>query len=237
MTLLCVPHAGAGASAFREWGRRLPDWLELRAVQLPGREERFREAPATDLKRLADELAARLQPFTDRPYAVHGHSMGALIAFEVARRLEDAGARPPTRVFLAACGAPHAFRSASPLHALPDDELVATLRRRGAVPEQVLDQPELMRLLIPILRADLGMCASYRPGPGAVAGLSAGISAFAGDRDPDVPVSAVAAWADLTGGSFRFRVLAGGHLFPADAQARLHAAIVHDLAAERWVAA
>lgn len=199
-------------------------------MQLPGREERLREPVPTDLAVLADEIVGRIDPLTQTPYALYGHSMGALLAFEIVRRLESVGRPAPTLAFLAGYGAPHLFRSRNRLHTLRHDELIAELRRTRAIPAPVLDEPELMGLLAPILRADLAMCAAYVSRPVDEITVSAGISAFAGADDPEVPVAAVAAWAEVTSGPFRLRVLPGGHFFVADAQALLLEAIGDDLA-------
>jgi medium-chain acyl-[acyl-carrier-protein] hydrolase len=229
-TLLCLPHAGAGASIFRGWGGFLPDSVELRGVQLPGREGRFREPLAGDLEALVDDLAEALEPWTARPYALFGHSMGALIAFELARRLEAAGARAPLHVFLAGYGAPHVYRSRTRLHLMPHDEVVADLRRAKVTPAAVLEDPGLMRALVPILQADLGLCARHDYRAADAIPLDTDISAFGGTEDDEVPPETVAAWADLTTGSFRLRMLPGGHFFPASARAALLEAIASDLA-------
>jgi medium-chain acyl-[acyl-carrier-protein] hydrolase len=232
--LLCLPHAGGGASAFRTWSHALPDWIEVDAVQLPGRETRVREPLRCDLAALVDELADALAPVARRPYALYGHSMGALLAFELARRLAGGMGREPVHVFVAGYGAPHLHPSRSRLHLMPFDAVVDDLRHSGVTPEPVLADHGLMALLVPILQADIAMCVRHgRTSPDPVA---APISAFAGAADTVVAPGALDDWAALTTSTFRLRVLDGGHFFPVSARAALLGALQADLteAVTRW---
>jgi medium-chain acyl-[acyl-carrier-protein] hydrolase len=231
MRLLCVPHAGAGASSFRLWGRELPDWLEVHAVQLPGREARLREPLPDDVGALADELAQVLDVRADGRYALFGHSMGALVAFELARRLEAAG-RAPARLFVAGYGAPHVYRSTTRIPAMSHDEVVEELRRTRATPDSVLTDSDLMRIFVPILQADLRMCLRHEYDATGAGPLAAGVSAFGGTEDAEVAPDAIAAWADLTTGSFRLRMLPGDHFFPVTARGAVLEAIAGDLLRE-----
>lgn len=226
--LLCLPHAGAGPSIFRGWGRDLPGWVEPHAVQLPGREGRLREPLPRDLKQVADDLAVALEPITEQPYTLFGHSMGALVGFELARRLESDG-RPPLHLFVAGYGAPHVYRSRTRIHLMEHDEVVSELRRTQVTPEAVLDDVDLMRMFVPIVQADLAMCVRHQCDDLESEPLATGVSAFGGAEDDDVPAAAVAAWAELTTGSFRLRLLPGGHFFPTTAQTALLDAIGRDL--------
>jgi surfactin synthase thioesterase subunit len=234
--LLCLPHAGAGASVFRAWGRELPGWVELQAILLPGREGRLADPLPGDLTRLADELVPALAPVTREPYALYGHSMGALLAYELARRLEAGGERPPLHLFVAGYGAPHVYRSHTRLHVMEHDEVVEELRRTRTAPEPVLNEPGLMRIFVPILQKDLRLCVEHVSERTESEPLATGISAFGGSEDTEVPAGAVAAWADLTTGPFRLRMLPGGHFFPASARAALIDAIGRDLPAPRVAA-
>lgn len=227
MTVLCIPHAGAGPSVFRPWALEAPEPVEILPLQLPGREARREEPIPTEVPELADALLEGLEPALHRPYALFGHSMGAILAFELARRIEKSRLPKPLHLFVAAYGAPHAYRSPSQVHLLPRRELIEELRRRQGTPEAVLANSELMGYYIPILRADLALCASYRHHHEGA--LATPISAFAGEDDRDPPPDAVAAWAGLTTGAFKFRLLPGNHSFPSTARPVLLEAIRSDL--------
>src|SRR3954469_937665 len=146
MRLFCFPHAGAGASAYREWETELAGTLQVCRVQLPGREERVREPAFTNVLRLAEVLADELEPWFDRPFAFFGHSMGALIAFELTRELRRRALPLPAHLFVSARRAPHLPARKRALHALPDDEFDADLRALDGTRAAVLADRELMAL-------------------------------------------------------------------------------------------
>ena len=226
--LLCLPHAGGGVAAFRTWSRALPEWIEVRAVQLPGRDARIREPLARDLGTLVEELAGALAPATEEPFALYGHSMGALLAFELTRRLERAAGPAPVHLFVAGYGAPHRHPSRSRLHLLSHDEVVDDLRRAGVTPEPVMRDRGLMELLVPVIQADIAMCVGH--GRTEADTVATPISAFAGAADTVVAPAGLARWGELTTGTFRLRVLDGDHFFPAGARDALLDAVQADLA-------
>jgi medium-chain acyl-[acyl-carrier-protein] hydrolase len=195
--LFVFPHAGAGASAYR-LAPYLPDTVEVCAVQLPGRENRFTEAALTSL----DDAVAVLTPFiaghTDLPYAFFGHSMGTLIAFETARRLRALGMRLPDRLFLSGMRSP-GLPDRDPRHALPDDELLATTELDGV-------DAAVRELLLPVLRADLTLCETYTPR--AEAPLPCSLTVLAGSDDDSVSETELAGWREHTSADFEL------HLFP-----------------------
>jgi surfactin synthase thioesterase subunit len=195
---------------------------------------RLREPLPTDLGRLADELACALEPLTGQEFALFGHSMGALLAFELARRLERQG-RPLAHLFVAGYGAPHVYRSRTTLHAMSHDAAVAELRRTRAVPDLVLDDEGMSRIFVPIVQSDIGMCVKHGVDVDAEP-IAAPLSAFGGALDAEVPAEAVAAWGDLTTAPFRLRILPGDHFFPAGARSELLAAVGTDLAQRRVAA-
>src|SRR5262245_51196446 len=127
--LFCFPYAGGAASAFRGWARSLPGSVDVCPVQLPGRESRFREPAFTRLGPLVEMLAESLRPCLDRPFAFFGHSMGAIVAFELSRRLQREHGRQPLRLFVSGCGAPQALGTRAAIHALPADQFRQELRR------------------------------------------------------------------------------------------------------------
>jgi surfactin synthase thioesterase subunit len=209
--LFCVPYAGGQAVAYRPWSARLPATIELRALELPGQGSRLREPPLSDAAPLADELAAAIAPHAAGPYALFGHSVGALLAFETARRLEAAG-RPPLHVFVAAHRAPSLALREPPLHLLGDAELRAALARYNGTPRAVLEDDDLMRLFLPGVRAGLAVSETYvlrDPAP-----LACPLTAFAGTRDERVPVRDVAVWRAHASGPFALHRVDGDHFFP-----------------------
>jgi medium-chain acyl-[acyl-carrier-protein] hydrolase len=227
VTLFCIPHAGAGASVFRSWPDGLPEWMELALIQLPGRESRVGEAFPQDVHEVTDALLEEMDGLLRRPYALFGQSMGALIAFELARQARGVGRPQPLHLFVAAYGAPHRYSLRPGLDELSTSQLTETLRRWQGTPEALLRNAELMAFYIRILRADLALCAGYRYHDDRR--LDIGISAFAGMDDPDVGSQALAAWRELTTSTFRMRRLPGRHLFPPAVVPELLRAIESDL--------
>lgn len=216
LRLFAFPYAGVGASAYRAWFDALPPWIELVAVQPPGRETRLAEPAFADLNALVAAVAERVPPLLDRPFALFGHSMGALVAFELARGLQAAGV-VPERLIVSARRAPDRPYDDPPLHVLPDDAFVAELQRRyGGIPEQVLRHDDLLALLLPGLRADVEALERHAHVPGAA--LACPISAFGGDADPRVGEDHLAGWARQTGAGCDLRLFPGGHFYFQSAQ-------------------
>ncbi|MGE3272883.1 MAG: thioesterase II family protein, partial [Chloroflexota bacterium] len=162
LRLFCLPFGGGGAQTYREWPAALGPDIEVWHAQLPGREARHREPPLTSLPPLVQPLAAAMLPYLDRPYAIFGHSMGALIAFELARLFRRLGAPAPTYLFVSARRAPHLPDWRPPLHTLPDADLVDHLNQRyNGLPRAVLESADLLRMFTPLIRADLTLTELY----------------------------------------------------------------------------
>jgi medium-chain acyl-[acyl-carrier-protein] hydrolase len=219
LRLFCLPHAGGAAAQFRTWPAALPADVEVCAVQLPGRETRFKEAPFTRWQPLVSALADLLAANIDRPYALFGHSMGALLAFELARRIRQLDCPAPAHLFAAAHRAPHVPAAEPPIHALPDAAFRAELRRRKGTPDLILDNDEMMQALSPMLRADFAICETYTYQ--AEAPLDCPLSALGGQTDASVPPDHLAEWSALTSSAFESVQLPGGHFFPTTQQASL----------------
>ncbi|MFD6889359.1 thioesterase II family protein [Streptomyces sp. NPDC059957] len=213
--LFCLPHAGAGASAYRHWPALLGTAAEVVPVQLPGRENRFGEPPATRTSELVDELVDRmLERAAHHPrLALFGHSMGALLGHELAHALTARG-RTPDHLFASAYRAPSLPRATEDVHRLPREELIAHLGRMEGTPPQVFAHPELVDLLLPVIRADYALCETYRFT--ARPPLRTPVTVFGGSEDPGVGPEHLAAWAELTTGPFRSHVLPGGHFYLHD---------------------
>ena len=209
--LFCLPFAGGGASVFRSWARALPPTIETCPIQLPGRENRLREPAHTDILALARMLAARIEPYAQRPFAIYGHSMGALLAFELARALQQNGAAPPLALFLSAHRAAHLAPRRPPLYDLPDAELIQALRRLGGLQEEVIQEQELLDILLPTLRADLTLCDLYHYAVGAP--LVCPLHLYAGRDDLEVRPEDMAPWSEHSSRGASLQVLPGGHFF------------------------
>ncbi|MFE2755826.1 thioesterase II family protein [Actinosynnema sp. NPDC059335] len=221
--LFCLPYAGGGAAAFREWSTRAPGHVEVRAVELPGRGRRLSEAPHTRVRPLVANLAEALLPALDRPFALFGHSMGALVAFELTRRLRSLGQPMPRRLFVSGASAPSVPRTRPVLHAASDADLVRELRLLNGTPPQLLTNDELMALTLPTLRADFSVLETYEHRPEAP--LPVPITVFAGSDDPSVPYSSLPAWRTHSDRDVRLRVLPGDHFFVHSATAEILAEI------------
>lgn len=218
--LFCFPYSGAAASIYYPWADQLPASIEVCPVQLPGHGTRLQEPLATRLAPQVEALAAGLAPAFDRPFAFFGHSMGALLSFELARYLRWQGRPGPTHLFVSGHGAPHLPDRNPPLHALPDDQFVVKLRELNGTPEEVLHHQELLQLLIPVLRADFAVCETYvyQPEPP----LNCPISAYGGLGDGYVNREELAAWREQTTGSFSLRMFPGDHFYLNTPSNRTH---------------
>jgi medium-chain acyl-[acyl-carrier-protein] hydrolase len=212
VNLFCFSHAGGTASTFRLWPAALPSWLEVWAVQLPGRGSRWQEPPIDTIPALVDALIPVLLPHLRRPCAFFGHSMGAVLASEVTRTVVKRGFLAPRHLFVSSRRPPHIPGSETDLHTLPDSEFIDEIDRRyGGVPGELLGSPDMLALLIPALRAEMAALETFQPTKGAP--LPCPISAFGGAQDTEVPRSHLEAWRDQTDGSFRVRVFPGGHFY------------------------
>lgn len=227
LRLFCFPYAGGGALIYRPWGDALPPHVEVCAVQPPGRGVRMGEAPLRRLPQVVEAAAQALRPYFDRPFAFFGHSMGALIGFELARRLERENETPPRHLFVSGHRAPHLPASRPPLYDLPDAELIGELRRLNGTPREVLENTELMRLMLPLLRADFSVCQTYVYA--AAPPLTCPINAFGGLDDASVRREHLEGWRQHTASSFALRVFPGDHFFLHTSQASLLRALAQEL--------
>lgn len=225
VTLFAVPCAGAGASQFLPWREHAPPWLRVLGVQLPGREGRLREAPLRCVEQVIGQLLPAVLAEARGSFALFGHSMGARVAFALARAAVAAG-RGPCHLFVAGAGAPH-LPPHRPLHGLPDAALLAELTALGGTPSPVLRDRELVDLLLPTLRADLELAEGWPLA--AEPPLPVPITALAGDADLRAGARAMAAWREVAGAGFLLRELPGGHFLPRTAVAEVVGTVVSDL--------
>lgn len=209
LRLFCFPYAGAGSSVFRTWCNLLSEDMELCAIQLPGRETRLREPLFTQLQPLIENLAPVLP--LNLPFAFFGHSLGALISFELTRQLRRLDQPLPLHLFVSGRVAPQKPLPNPPIHQLPLAEFKAELRKKGGTPEAVLQNAELMELFLPILRADLEINDAYCYSPEAP--LACPISAFCGLQDEEASREHMEAWQEQTCKEFTLHLFPGDHFF------------------------
>jgi medium-chain acyl-[acyl-carrier-protein] hydrolase len=224
--LLCFPPAGSGATAFGSWSADLAPYADLWPIQLPGREGRWREPPPSGMILLAATLSEVLSPLFEEPYAFVGHSMGGFIAFELARALRRRRAEPPVCLLVCATRAPH-LPDPNPPPDRSDARLLGQLRDLHGVPRQVQNDPDLLRVFVPTIRADLAMCWSYTCRPEAP--LDCPIAAYGGADDRTVPVEYLRAWARHTTARFSMQLYEGHHFFVVEQRTALLRAIAAEL--------
>jgi pyochelin biosynthetic protein PchC len=208
--LVCFPHAGGAASYYFPLSRSLAPHVEALAVQYPGRQDRRTEPCVENVVELATRIHEALKPWTGRPFAFFGHSMGAIVAFEVARRLREHGETGPMWLFASGRRAPSRSR-ADNVHLRNDAGVVAELRRMGSTDPRVLDDDELLATILPATRSDYRAIEtySYTPGPS----LECPVDALVGDSDPQTTIAEAAAWGEHSTGKFELRVFSGGHFY------------------------
>jgi medium-chain acyl-[acyl-carrier-protein] hydrolase len=209
--LFCFPHAGAGGLAYREWGRQLPPGIQVLPVLPPGRETRVWEPSYTSIEPYVEDLATALAPELRAPYALFGHSLGALVAFEVARRLRADGRPAPAHLFVSGRIAPQLTEHRRILHGLPAGALAKELAALGGIPGDIDLADPRFGYLLTALRADLTVNERYafREEPA----LSTAVTALGGTTDPRVNEGELAAWRTQTSGTFTLRTYQGGHFY------------------------
>lgn len=227
LRLFCLPYSGASAMVYARWRRTLPAWVEVCPLELPGRGRRFNEALHTDIPALAVQLAGELSGQLDRPFVVFGHSLGALVAFELAHALRGQGAPGPCALLVSGAPAPAQRQYHTDLQtAQSDAQLLARLRELGGTQEAVFADAEMLQLTLPILRADFLMCGGYRYNRRP--GLACPIHVFGGKHDR-VSVAALSAWQAETCAGFSLEMFEGDHFFINDHEPHLLARIVEHL--------
>jgi medium-chain acyl-[acyl-carrier-protein] hydrolase len=231
LRVFCFPFAGGGASTFSAWPEELPADIraqaEFCAVQLPGRETNMRASPFDNIAPMLDVLVPAIERHPRTPFAFLGHSMGALISFELARRLRRQGLRGPIHMVVSGHRAPQLPDRRPPIHELPDQEFMAKLRNFGGTPEAVLQNPELMELMLPVLRADFAVCESYVHASEEPLGCP--ITAFGGNDDSQVDRDELAGWHAQTINSFSMHMFPGAHFFIQSAQVLVLRVLAQDL--------
>jgi medium-chain acyl-[acyl-carrier-protein] hydrolase len=227
LRLFCFPYSGGNSFIFRNWQARLPQAVELCAVQLPGRAARLKEQPFSHLKPLVEAVAAAISPAFDKPFAFFGHSMGALISFELARFLRRRQMPQPVHLFVSGRRGPQVPDTDPPFHDMPEPEFIKELRRLNGTPGELFEHEELMQVFIPLLRADFSVCQTYVYTPEPP--LDCSITAYGGAADPEIRDERLQAWREQTTALYHARIFPGDHFFLNTAQEQVLKALSDDL--------
>src|SRR5262245_26108408 len=220
LRLFCIPYAGGSAAAFRAWPAGLPADVEVNAIQLPGRMERYREPPLPSLGPLVTSIANAIKPaLTDAPFAFFGHSMGALLAFEVTRLLRRREADMPVHLFVSAALPPGAKGRSRGLSTFSDARLAEALRLMGGLPDAVLRDRDLLAMMLKTSRADLKAFETWSPPEEAP--LEVPITALGGITDPHPTADRLVEWRPETNATFRTFTFPGGHFYITPSMAPL----------------
>ncbi len=206
--LFIFPYAGGGPAAFSKWSANN---IETYIAHYPGRGSRFNEPPIKKIDAIVEHSLQAIRPLMDKPFALYGHSMGGLVAFELARSLRRFGLPRPTRLFISACAAPQIPEPNPPIHALPDDEFLSALKKFNGIPAEILNQAEVLNILLPTLRADFEAVETYRFDSSEP--LDIPITAFGGLADERVSRERLEGWAVQTASRFESRYFPGDHFF------------------------
>ena len=227
LRLFCFPYAGGSASIFANWSSFLPAWVEVCPIQLPGRENRINETPLKRLSALVDRLVEALLPVSDLPFTFFGHSMGALISFELARRLRQRDLPLPCQLFISGCGAPQVHVSEPPVYHLPKEEFIAAVKRLNGTPEEVWRHEELVKILLPYLRADFEMIDTYIYQPDLP--LPMPFTVYGGQQDQKVQPERLGAWSEQTTKACVLRIFPGDHFFVHSSRQQLLTTLSQEL--------
>lgn len=224
LRMFCFPYAGGSAGrVYGNWQRDLPAWVEVAPMEIPGRGARILEVPAPTVPDLVADALPRMLPQLDRPFVLFGHSLGAMLAYELAGLLTERYGLIPRLLCVSGLSAPDTPRKPAVEYLLPDLDFRARLRQLGGTPPEILDDDDLMEVLLPVLRADFG--AADRWTPPDPAPLPCPLLAFGGADDPEAPPPTLAGWRRRTADRFESRVFPGDHFFVHGARPALLAAL------------
>lgn len=225
--LLCFPFAGGSSNSFRSWAGILPPSVELWAIELPGHGSRLSEPLVENIEDLIVPLSEGIVGSLEKPFAIFGHSMGALLGFEVALYLQNHFQKIAEHVFLSGHGAPGTPRHEPEIHHLPKPQFLAKIKEYNGTPQEVLENEELMDLMFPILKADFKLCETYRHNNSGK--LQAPITALGGIQDPSITRQDMEQWAQFTSSSFNVRFFPGDHFYLLHHKINLLKAILTDI--------
>lgn len=211
MRLFCIPYAGAGASAYRDWHASIRDDVEVVGIQLPGRESRFSEPPLVSIDDIVGQLTEVIAQHGDKPFVLFGHSLGALVSYELTRAIQQLRGSTPRHLIVSGTRAPCCPRRDDPIHQLDDDTFLDRIKSFNGTPPSLLQDMELMKLFTPLLRADFRAAESYRyvdRGP-----IWCPVTVLGGDEDDGVPLDDLSAWSSMCRSRYDRHVFHGDHFF------------------------
>ena len=208
--MICFPHAGGSASYYLPLSKGLAPHAEVLVLQYPGRQDRGREPFVDNIPDLADQVFNALLPVSGRPFAFFGHSMGAVVAYEVARRFHEHTETGPAMLFPSGRRAPSCYRPGD-IHLRDDAGIVAELHNVGGTASRALADPDVLEMILPAVRNDYHAIETYLYSPGPL--LPTPVTVLVGSSDPQTSIDDAAAWREHTTGEFNLRVFPGGHFY------------------------
>lgn len=227
LKVFCFPYAGGSAFVFKKWADHLPSTVQLIPVELPGRGARLKEPPYVSLPSLIGDLEGLIWSLLDKPFVLFGHSMGAIIAFELARYLRRKYDCEPQALFISGRRAPQIPNSDPINYNLPKDEFIKELIELDGTPKEVIEHEELMDMMIPLLRADFQLTQTYEYT--ADIPLQCPIAVYGGLEDHHVPREVLLPWKEMTSSNFSLHMLPGDHFFLRSSQTQLLALLAREL--------
>ncbi|MBN2534294.1 MAG: thioesterase [Spirochaetales bacterium] len=228
--LFCFHFAGGGASVFKRWNNSLPGQIELCAVQLPGREERYEEPAFTCYKDAVSHLMPELLPFLDRPFFFFCHSMGTIIGFHLVLEIIEKYGLHPVHIFFSSSAAPHNKPLFKKISHLADDQFIQEIKNFGGIPSQILNNPDFIKILLPILRKDFQLIESFEYSEGMK--LHCPLTIFGGKDDRAVPVNKLEGWDRVTLEKANIQLFPGNHFYFIDQQEEVIEAILSNISIE-----
>jgi medium-chain acyl-[acyl-carrier-protein] hydrolase len=227
LKIFCFPYAGGTTQIFNKWADMLPSAVQVIPVELPGRGTRLKETPYVSASALIEDLVEAIRPLLDRPYLFFGHSMGAILAFELARELRRKFDSLPRGLIVSGRRAPQIPNDEPLTYNLPKAEFIEELIKLDGTPREVIEHSELMEIMIPLLRADFQLVQTYRYTAGEP--LNCPLFVYGGLRDPHIPRERLLPWKDVAGSDFKLHMLPGDHFFIRSSQAQLLALLTRDI--------
>ncbi|MFV0564076.1 thioesterase II family protein [Malaciobacter mytili] len=226
LRLFCLPYAGGSASIYRLWQQEMPENIQVCKIQLPGRENRINEQAIDSMEVLIQILVKQLLSYFDKPFVLFGHSMGAMIVYELARYLTNYTSYTPLHIFVSACRTPNIAELKTTYH-LPNDEFINSLRQRGGTNEILLNNKEYMQMIEPTLRADLKLIEQWHHND--IDKLNCPITIFGGLNDTLVSPFILKQWRQYTNNVFKLKLFKGGHFFINDPSVNIASIVANTL--------